>query len=78
MIRSRDVLIWLASDTRENFTASDVAKALGTTVKIAGKKLQRLHQWGCLRIVDRTRPKLYRVTPWGRKCLTRWRGNSGD
>lgn len=57
------------------YTAKDIADTFGVTVRNAYVRLTRLRSWGMLRIVNRTRPRTYEITDWGKRFLEERKGD---
>jgi len=63
-----EVLAYINNHPKE-YTAKDISDTFLITVRNAYLRLTRLRSWGMLRIVNRTRPRTYEITDWGKKFL---------
>lgn len=68
---SVDILKYFRSTLESTFTIKDVAEHFNLTSKEAYKRVNRLRQWGLVRIKSRKKPKIYEITAWGYKFQTR-------
>lgn len=56
-------------DREAALTVKDVSEHFGITIRNAYVRVTRLRSWGMVRMVNRTRPKTYEITEWGKKFL---------
>lgn len=64
---SVDILKHFRSTISSTFTVKEVVEHFNITSKEAYKRVNRLRQWGLVRIKSRKKPKIYEITSWGYK-----------
>lgn len=69
--------IWQVLDffLQGNKRTRDIAENFDITINDACQRIRKLHNWGCIKIIDRKRPRQYGITKWGLEMLNQKKGD---
>ncbi len=80
-LRIRDMLTGIRDHhgrDSEGFTAHNLTEEFGITIYDACNRIARLRQYGCIKLLKKTKPRSYILTEWGIACASRWKEEKGQ
>ncbi len=67
----RQVIIYINNDMPK-FSSKDIERKFNIHIAEACTKIAFLKKYGCVRIVEKGKPRIYEITDWGKKMAKKW------
>lgn len=70
----REVLSYI-NNSKQMFNSKNIEDEFKIPLAEACTKIAFLRRWGCIKIFEKGKPRIYVITDWGKKMADKWSKN---